>query len=119
MPEFKINTERVEPNIVVISLEGFLDTGTADKLSETFKQFFGQSVYKFVVDLSELDYIGSAGVGVFISILDILEKHKGTIVFIHPNPRVKEVFKIFKLSIFYTITTDRASALKELQALTK
>jgi len=46
------------------------------------------------------------------------EKHKGTIVFIHPQAGVKETFELFRLSIFYSITNDLYSAVKELKNLT-
>lgn len=115
MRNFQITTKIVEPNIVSMFVKGSLDIIAADKLYGTFKRSFAQKTYKFMVDLSQVKYIGSAAVGVFISILDTLEQNKGTIVFVNPSPKVKVVFELFKLSTFYKIVFDKTSALKELQ----
>lgn len=127
MKDFQITTEKLafqdpakgQQNIMTITLKGILDSTTADELNNLFNNCFSQHIYKFIVDLSEVKYIGSAGVGIFIGILDILEQNKGTLVFLCPNPKVKATFNLFKLSTFYSITDDRASALKELQELSK
>lgn len=127
MTEFLITTEKLaiqhptqgQQNVMAICLKGVLDSSTADQLNRLFNNCFSQDIYKFVVDMSELSHIGSAGVGVFIGILDIMDENKGTLVFIQPTPKVKTTFNIFKLSAFYSTTDNRTSALKELQALGK
>jgi anti-sigma B factor antagonist len=118
MPELLINARLIEENTYLISLSGILDNETVEKLSKVFYDAFSRNIWSFIVDLSELDYMGSPGIGLFISFIDSLEAHKGTIVFIHPRPSVKEVFKIFKLSNFYSITRNLKSAVSELKNLT-
>lgn len=105
--------------VMAISLKGVLDSFTVEQLYRLFNRCFSQQIYKFIVDLSELTHIGSAGIGVFIGILDTLEQNKGTLVFIHPTPKVKATFALFRLSTFYSITDNKDAALKELQALAK
>ncbi|MFH1231018.1 MAG: STAS domain-containing protein [Planctomycetota bacterium] len=117
MSELLINTKPLDENICLVVLNGVLDNETAKTLSETFHDLFARRIWKFVVDLSDLNYMGSPGIGLFISFIDSLEEHKGTIVFIYPQPNVKEVFKIFKLSNFYSITRNLDSAIKELRDL--
>lgn len=119
MDGLDIKTERIEEGIVLIALEGALDSFVAEGLSKAIQDLFNIKIYKFIIDLSRLNYLGSPGVGVFISILDTLEQHNGTIVFIHPKPNVKEVFKLFKLSAFYSVCKDKETAIKELKALTE
>lgn len=127
MDDLQIATEKLtlqHPNkgqldVMAISLKGTLDSMTANPLYKLFNNCFSQHLYKFVVDLSELNHMGSAGIGVFIGILDILEQNKGILVFIHPTPKVKATFNLFRLSTFYSITDDKTSALRELQALSK
>lgn len=118
MLELLINTKPLEKDIYLISLNGVLNNETAETLSATFDDLFARKIWKFVVDLSNVNYIGSPGIGLFISLIDSLEEHKGTIVFVNPKPNVTEAFKIFKLSNFYSITKDLDSAVKELKDLT-
>lgn len=117
MSKLLIDTKPVEETIYLISLNGILDNETAESLSTTFREMISRNISKFVVDLSGLSYIGSPGVGLFISLLDLLEECKGTIVFVHPQENVKEVFRLFKLSTFYSITNTLDDAVKELKNL--
>lgn len=117
MPELLIHTKSLEKDIYLISLNGILNNETTVTLSKTFHDLFARKIWKFIVDLSNLSYMGSSGIGLFISFVDSLEEHKGTIVFVHPKPTVKEVFKIFKLSNFYSISNNLNDAIKELKDL--
>ncbi len=119
MVSLQIKTQKLTPDVALVSLQGVLNDQTADQLYREFKDFIADKIYKFVVDLAQLDRIGSAGLGVFISFIDTLETNKGTIVFVKPNSKVNTTFKMFKLSAFYSVTNSQEDALKEIQALTK
>ncbi|GAI16831.1 unnamed protein product [marine sediment metagenome] len=116
MVDFKITTETVEEGIVAISVKGFLDHTAADELQTAFKGLFSQSIYRFIVDLSELTHLGSAGIGVFISILDILNHNKGTLVFVQSDTsKVQQSLKMFEMSTIYPVVDDRATALSRIK----
>lgn len=117
MAELNIDIKKLEDDIYLISLDGILNTETSETLLESIQSLFNRKVWKLVVDLSGVSYMGSPGIGLFISLLDELEKNKGTIVFISPQENVKEVFKLFKLSTFYSITNSIQDAIKELKEL--
>ncbi|MFA5793784.1 MAG: STAS domain-containing protein [Candidatus Brocadiia bacterium] len=119
MFDIEIDIEKVDKDIALMTLRGSLDSTTDDKLSEALNKLIKDNVYRFVIDLSGVSYIGSPGIGVFISVIDILQSNKGTIVFIYPKPNVKATFKMFKLSAFYSIAKDKETAVKELKALCK
>ncbi|MEW6026148.1 MAG: STAS domain-containing protein [Planctomycetota bacterium] len=117
MSELSIETKMLEDKICQVSLDGVLNNDTSETLRNVFETMFNNKVWKFVVDLSGVSYMGSPGIGLFISLLDMLDENKGTIVFISPQENVKEVFKLFKLSTFYSITNNLQDALKELKGL--
>lgn len=116
MPETEliITTKRLSHDIMLINIKGVLDLNTTLDLRTVLDDCFRQGIYRFIVDLAGLQHMGSTGVGVFISILDTLEEHKGGLVFISPNPRVRTTFNLFKLSNFFGITNNVKSALDEL-----
>lgn len=116
MNEIQITTETVKKGIVAMSIKGTIDSQHAvDKLTDIFTDFLAQDIYKFIVDLSQLDYIGSVGTNVFIDFSNILRQNRGAIVFIYPQ--VKKGVNIFELLKCYSIAPDRASALKKLRRL--
>jgi len=117
MKDLSIETEMLEGKICVVTLDGVLNNETSEILRTAFDDLFNSKIWKFVVDLSGVSYMGSPGIGLFISLLDTLDAHKGTIVFISPQANVMEVFKLFKLSTFYSITNNLQDAIKELQEL--
>ncbi|MFH0889112.1 MAG: STAS domain-containing protein [Planctomycetota bacterium] len=119
MLELFIDTKQLEKDIYLISLNGILNNETSGTLLTVFRDLFVRKIWKFVVDLSKVNYMGSPGIGLFISFIDSLDEHKGAIVFVNPKPTVKEAFKIFKLSNFYSITKNLKSAVDELKNLTR
>jgi len=110
--EFKIGTESVpEKNVVIVSLSGYLDAHTFERLEETIAELFGKNHYKIVVDLSEVEYISSAGAGVFIGALSEAHEHKGNIVLMNPTANVREVFDLLGLTQIFQVVDDRGAAL--------
>ena len=117
MRDLTINAKHLEGKICMVSLDGVLNTETSETLRKAFDDLIESNIWKFVVDLSGVSYMGSSGIGLFISLLDTLDEHKGTIVFISPQANVMEVFKLFKLATFYSITNNLQDAINEVKGL--
>ncbi|MCK4908896.1 MAG: STAS domain-containing protein [Planctomycetes bacterium] len=112
MADFKINSQKLQNGIVAITVKGFLDAYTYGELEQTIQDFFNQNLYRFIVDLAQVDYISSAGAGVFIGAIGLAQENKGNIVIIRPKPNVKEVFDLLGLSQIFTIAGTMEAALK-------
>ena len=112
MPDFQINTQKLPNGIISIAIRGFLDAYTYSELEKTINSFFDQKAYKVIVDLSQVDYISSAGAGVFIGSIGVAQENNGNIVLLRPQPSVKEVFDLLGLSEIFTITDNMEAALK-------
>ena len=54
-----------------INLEGELDVSTADKLKEHLHKLADEQVLDMKINLSNLDYIDSTGLGVMLSLIHI------------------------------------------------
>ena len=67
-----------------------------------------------VVDLSELEYIGSAMVALVVRIWKAVKAKNSRMVVVSRHPLVLEVFKIAKLNEVWTIVEFREDALEEL-----
>ena len=72
-----------------VKITGRLDTSTAPELSAELEDKNGAAALVF--DLSELDYVSSAGLRVFLS---EHKKMKGNMTISHPNAMIKEVLDI-------------------------
>jgi anti-sigma B factor antagonist len=112
LDEFVIEKELLtDKGVVIVRLKGYLDAHTFEQLEETIAELFGQGHYKIVVDLANVEYISSAGAGVFIGALSEAHEHNGNIVLMNPIANVREVFDLLGLTQIFQVVDDRASAL--------
>jgi anti-sigma B factor antagonist len=115
MPAFQILKEKVQDGITLLTVRGFLDAHTFEQLEKTIDGLFETGTYRIIVDLSALDYISSAGAGVFIGAVGKAQENDGNIVLMKPTPNVKEVFDLLGLSQIFTFKNTREEAVKALQ----
>lgn len=101
MEIFRVQKEEVpERGVVVLHVQGPLNPNTVGSFSEALQDLFDRSIYKVVLDLVNVDYISSAGVGALISARTTAQDNQGDIVLIHPNPKILELFGLIDLFHF-------------------
>jgi len=112
MAEFHIQQQKLKNGIVFVAVQGFLDAHTFEEMEKTITDLFDAGTYRLVVDLSKLDYISSAGAGVFIGAIGTAQENEGNIVLMKPSPNVKEVFDLLGLSQIFPFAGDVEAAQK-------
>jgi len=115
MPELNIQSQMVGKDICILTLSGFLDAHTFERLDESIVNLFQQGVYKIIANLKGVEYISSAGAGVFIGSLATAQENSGDIVLVNPTPNVREVFDLLGLSQIFRIVDDNAAAVQMLR----
>jgi anti-anti-sigma factor len=110
MSDFSISRE-VQDGITVIRVQGFLDAHTFEQLEEEIRRIFDEGCFKLVVDLAKVDYISSAGAGVFIGARSESQENGGDVVLLKPTEGVKEVFELLGLTQIFKIAEDEAAAM--------
>jgi len=113
MNNFKIHVEESPPGIVRIDLDGYLDAHNYEKLESVFEKNFSQGRYRYIVDLSRLEYISSAGAGVFIGAASTCQDNGGNIVLVRPTPEVQEIFELLGVYQIFTVVKEREQALAQ------
>ncbi|MEM6262141.1 MAG: STAS domain-containing protein [Bacteroidota bacterium] len=76
---------------------GDLDANSSIEMDECMERQLNSGVVNFHIDGSELQYISSAGLGVFISHLEEIEQKEGKIVFSGLSQNVQDVFQLLGL----------------------
>ena len=110
--EFSIQTEGLaQKGVTLVKVAGYLDAHTFEQLDETINQLFQKNQFRILVDLSGVDYISSAGAGVFIGALQTAQDHEGNIVLMTPTAGVREVFDLLGLSTIFEIVENKEAAL--------
>ena len=97
--------------IHVISVFGEIDAGSSIYLDNAFKEALENGEKKIATDLSGLEYISSAGLGVFISHLEEFKNNEVSLVLFGISESVKQVFDILGLEKLLRIVSSEADAL--------
>lgn len=90
-----LQVEVLEENLVhYFKVVGEVDAFTAPVLKERLASVQNLPNLQAVIDLSEVDYIDSTGLGIFIGFYKALQEQKGHVKLIGVNQRLKRLFEI-------------------------
>lgn len=85
-------TKKREEDRLYVALEGRLDTTTAPELEESLISELAD-ISELVIDLSDLDYISSAGLRVLLVCQKNMMK-KGRMIITNPNEIINDIFEV-------------------------
>ena len=99
-------------DIICFYLSGQLDAHSAPLLEQEIEKILNTN-NKLVFNLSNLDYISSAGLGVFMSFIQDIRENNGDIKFAELNERVKNVMALLGFNHIYDITNTEQEAIEK------
>ncbi len=109
---YKINHEG---DLVFINFEGdLIGEENGPEIIEAVNDTLSNNIIKCAVDISEVRYINSSGIGVLITILTKFRNKGGEVVIVNPSEHVKKLLAITKLNAIFTIVDTIAEAKEEL-----
>ncbi|HOJ37506.1 MAG TPA: STAS domain-containing protein [Ignavibacteriales bacterium] len=111
MTDFKINIDNYSNEIVIIKLEGYLDAHTAPELENQIANLVENDIVKIIIDFEKLNYISSAGLGVFMAYIEDIREKGGDIKFTNVPDKIYEVFDILGFPMIYEIYKDSKEAI--------
>lgn len=79
-----------------VAIGGRLDTHTYEDLDEALAPLLTRQLHSLVLDLSELDYISSAGIRSIFKARKALAGHGGKVLVVNPQPQIQKVFDVVK-----------------------
>jgi anti-sigma B factor antagonist len=109
MSDFSIRTKEYPPTWM-IELKGYLDAHTAPRLEETFTEMIEAGNTNLIVDFEDLEYISSAGLGVFMAFIEDVRECKGDIKLAGMSPKVYNVFDLLGFPMLYDICGSPSEA---------
>jgi anti-sigma B factor antagonist len=112
MKSFKIE-RRKNNGYEVVDLYGELDAHTASQLEETLQQLINNRKANIIVNFQKLDYIASAGLGVFMAYIEDVRSIGGDIKLTNMNSKVYNVFDLLGFPTLYDILDDEEKAVKK------
>jgi anti-sigma B factor antagonist len=104
-----IETQKENGHDLLI-LRGEVDASNSVMLDQAIQKLLDDGSKSILVDGEGLEYISSAGLGVFMSYLEDLQERDIDLKIYSLTPRVYEVFKILGLDQLIPILPDKNSA---------
>ncbi len=92
-------------NIVSIAISGFLDAHTAHILEGAIKEQIEKKNFNIEIDFKNLDYISSAGFGVFMEFIEEIRENAGDLVLINMNKKIRNLFELLGFDLLFKIQT--------------
>lgn len=102
--ELEVSTRNIN-DYTVIKLRGEVDIYTAPSLRETIVDCVEKGRFKIAVDLDDVDFLDSTGLGVLVGGLKRVKPHEGELGIICNQDKILRIFKITGLTKIFTMYT--------------
>lgn len=114
MSNFSVGFRPVGP-VHVLDLKGELDAHTASELEAAIQKCQADEHYQIVVNGANLQYISSAGLGVFMAYIEELRERGGDIKIAALQPKVYNVFDLLGFPMLFDIVDTEEEALSRFE----
>ena len=111
------NIRQVEPDLTVVELTGHLNLGNELMSLETaVKRLIDEGARKLVIDVTRLDYIDSAGIGMLVSCNGQMDRAGGKMRVAGAQGTVAKSFEVVHMDRITSLDADVDAALRNLSA---
>lgn len=108
----KLTTRQVG-DVTVIDANGKITLGEgASTFRDAIKDLAGKGDQKVLLNLSNVNYIDSSGIGELVSGFTTVTNHGGTMKLLGLTKRVKDLLQITKLFTVFEVFEDEATAVR-------
>ncbi|MFQ5706790.1 MAG: STAS domain-containing protein [bacterium] len=99
--------------VAVLYIKGYLDAHTAPDLENGIQNLIDEKKYKIVVNFKDLNYISSAGLGVFMGFIEDVRTNGGDIKLTNMKPKIFRVFDLLGFPTLYDILDEESQAIEK------
>ena len=108
----KISTRQVD-GVTIVDCSGRITLGDGSvTLRETVTQLLGKGEKKILLNLGDVNYIDSSGIGELVSAFTTVRKQGGDLKLLNLTKKVHDLLQITKLYTVFDVKDDEAVAVK-------
>ena len=102
MEGIQVSVEKIgqQGDIAIIRVGGYIDTTTSSEVERALDSLLKAGVFRIIIDLKNVDYISSAGWGIFISEIKGIRERGGDLKL---ASMIADVYEVFELLEFHYI----------------
>jgi anti-sigma B factor antagonist len=108
--ELVLNVYSDTPGSTVIAVSGEIDVYTAPRLREKLISLVEEGSYHLIIDMEEVEFLDSTGLGVLVGGLKRVRSHDGWIDLVCTQGRILRIFRITGLSRVFNVYDSVAEA---------
>jgi len=99
--------------VTVLDLSGRITLGEGSALlRSTIRELLNDQRFKILVDLGDINYIDSSGIGELVSAFTTTKNQGGELKLLHLTKKVHDLLQITKLYTVFDVKEDEAAAVK-------
>jgi anti-sigma B factor antagonist len=110
MDKFEVFRRDAE-EVSILNIQGFLDAHTAPDFEHELQNLLKDSRFKIVVNLDGLQYISSAGLGVFMGVIEDIRSNSGDLKICCAGNKVFKVFDLLGFPSLYEFYASEDQAI--------
>jgi anti-sigma B factor antagonist len=108
----KISTRQID-GVTIVDCSGRITLGEGSvTLRDTVGQLLGKSQKKILLNLGDVNYIDSSGIGELVSAFTTVRKQGGDLKLLNLTKKVHDLLQITKLYTVFDVKDDEAAAVK-------
>ncbi len=105
-------TERQAGDVTILDLVGKVTIGEGSvALRSTIRRVLGEGKTKLILNLGQVGYIDSSGIGELVSSFTAVNNEGGTLKLLNLTEKLQDLLAITKLLTVFDVFEDEASAL--------
>ena len=105
-------------NILILTLKGdLIGENNGPELVNVVNDQLHDHVNRCAVDLSDVRYMNSSGIGVLITLLTKFRNQEGEMVLVKPSEKIEKLLLITKLNNIFSIAESQEEAIELLKAI--
>jgi len=106
-------TNRQVEGVAVVDMSGRITLGEGSVvLRDTIRDLIGKGSKKILLNLGDVTYIDSSGIGELVSAFTAVRRENGELKLLNLTKKVHDLLQITKLYTVFDIKDDEATAIK-------
>ena len=106
-----VNVEDLN-GVKVVKCTGYVDSENSGQIKTVIEDLLKGGSYKIIMDLGKVDYVSSAGWGIFVGYLHETRMNKGDIKITDMKKEVLEIFELLDFANIFQYFKSTADAVK-------
>ena len=104
--DLNVKVDTAEKKYSMVELSGFLDAHTVNSFEGQIDDILDEGRNKVVIDLRDLNYISSAGIGALMALTQRLRSSGGDLVLLRPNEKVYKILDLLGFTKIFNVAME-------------